>query len=353
MYAFLNMPEYAPLQWHPFTICSGQGEPTVDFLISAAGDWTRELAERCLSARTTGGALPRIAIDGPFTAPTQSALHKKIVIAVGAGVGITPFLSLMSTILSVLEGEWDSPLVEAHFFWMARSSDEFLFGKQYLSKIMQLKPLRQRIFVHLHTTARVPEGDPAAYLFREAIARQSKTDRTTLLTKTAAWRREQVLSYPQLPWCWVAGVEQDVLWVSDLIELSEEHEQTAEQEQTAASPSCAGEWSTELMASTWRPATFRQASKQGCVRGGERMGSKHCATSLIPVVFGRPDLGAEVRSIGKARPGIDVDVYVCGNDGVVKYLQDVCAVCNQHAARDSTTNGAPRQKYRHHFERFG
>lgn len=40
------MPEYAPLQWHPFTITSGEDDHTVNFLISGIGDWTQEPSRR-------------------------------------------------------------------------------------------------------------------------------------------------------------------------------------------------------------------------------------------------------------------------------------------------------------------
>lgn len=46
MYAFICMPEYAPLQWHPFTITSGEDDHTVNFLISGIGDWTQEPSRR-------------------------------------------------------------------------------------------------------------------------------------------------------------------------------------------------------------------------------------------------------------------------------------------------------------------
>merc|ERR1712048_425021 len=228
MYAFLCMPEYAPFQWHPFTICSGLEDPTVDFLIAGVGDWTHELAKRAMSATDGTAMLPKLAIDGPYTAPTQSALQKKVIVAVGAGVGITPFLSMMSSIISLLEDEDpsnDPPLKEAHFFWMTRSMDEFLFGRKYFSKILQLPQLRDRVFLHLHMTGSPPEKDPSAYLFREALKRQSEIDRRVfqgMLNKANGENTVYLLSGAQLPWCWVDGTKQDVLWASHLVENIDE-----------------------------------------------------------------------------------------------------------------------------------
>merc|ERR1712048_1222047 len=344
MYAFLNMPEYARAQWHPFTICSGLEDQTVDFLIAGVGDWTRELAQRALDAREGKGEVPQIAIDGPYTAPTQSALQKKIIIAVGAGVGITPFLSMMSSIISLLEDEDpsnDPPLKEAHFFWMTRSMDEFLFGRKYFSKILQLPQLRDRVFLHLHMTGQPAEKEPAAYVFREALRRQSEIDRNafqSMLKNADGEKTIQLLSGAQLPWCWIDGTKQDVLWLSHMVENVgevQEGECMLSQNFTTAS-------------------SAKQSADDFDVERGMRMRSvKEGADWKVPVVFGRPEFATELRSIGKARPGMDVDVYVCGNDAVVKNLQETCIVCNQHAERDTHENGAPRQQYAVHFERFG
>jgi len=227
MYAFVNMPDYAPNQWHPFTICSGKSDEHVEFIIAGVGDWTEELAARCLDAQDGSAPLPRIKLDGPYAAPTQSALSRPILVAVGAGVGITPFLSLMSSLISLIEDSSDSenqalPLKEAHFFWMTRSVDEFLFGRKHFTRIAQSDRLRQKVHLHLHTTAREADGDAAAYLFRQAVKRQSKIDKAAFRGEFDAQR---VLTAPELPWCWVDRSELDVMWLSDLTTASRDEEE--------------------------------------------------------------------------------------------------------------------------------
>merc|ERR1712187_748660 len=346
-------------QWHPFTICSGLEDPTVDFLVAGVGDWTRELAQRALDAREGKGEVPKIAIDGPYTAPTQSALQKKVIVAVGAGVGITPFLSMMSSIISLLEDEDpsnDPPLKEAHFFWMTRSMDEFLFGRKYFSKILQLPQLRDRVFLHLHMTGSPPEKDPSAYLFREALKRQSAIDRRAfqgMLNTANDENTVQLLSGAQLPWCWVNGTKQDVLWASHLVEnVGEpehgitEHNSERDRRKGLFAPS----FSTVINSSDTKDDydCERAMSVVDCVRS-----TKDSVNWMVPIVFGRPDFATEIRAIGKARPGMNVDVYVCGNDAIVKNLQHVSIVCNEHAERDRKENGSPQQHYKVHFERFG
>jgi hypothetical protein len=77
MYAFICMPEYRFAQWHPFTICSGSEDPTVNFLIAGVGDWTKELAKRCSEAKK-GGKLPKVAIDVPYLSNAKRAVQAGI-----------------------------------------------------------------------------------------------------------------------------------------------------------------------------------------------------------------------------------------------------------------------------------
>lgn len=53
---------------------------------------------------------------------------------------------------------------------------------------------------------------------------------------------------------------------------------------------------------------------------------------------------------GKARPDMNVHVYVCGNDGLVHDLQSVCESCARESLARKRT---PLQKYVLHYERFG
>jgi hypothetical protein len=359
----------------------------VDFLIAAVGDWTVELAKRAIKAKDEGvHHLPQVAIDGPYAAPTLSALSKHVLIAVGAGVGITPFLSLMSSISSVMHSGkhrkiHEFPLKEAHFYWLTRSVDEFLFGRELFSQIIEHEHLRDKVFLHLHCTQKPPDKDASAFMFREALKRQSKFDRSAFnnVFKEVNKRGAQLLTGPQLPWAWVDGNMQDVIWLSHLVRREEHHEtEIAEHHQNDSE----NHWSSGLLVRkaaktldelascmsnlSKMPAQMRDGSSSQPTNP-TKLSAKALTTSygleagtydeeaklMIPVVMGRPDFATEIRNIGKSRPEYDVDVYICGNDMIVKNIQEVVAVCEDHNKRDVAKDGVPLQKYNVHYERFG
>mmetsp|Transcript_18909 Transcript_18909/g.43975 ORF Transcript_18909/g.43975 Transcript_18909/m.43975 type:complete len:955 (+) Transcript_18909:90-2954(+) len=333
MYAFICMPEYKKMQWHPFTITSGKEDTSVNFLISGVGDWTQELARRCLLAAEGEGELPVVALDGPYAAATQSATEKKVLVAVGAGVGITPFISLLSTLVAQLSSEQGrhSRLVEAHFYWMTRNPTEFIFGWRLLQKWLAKEVLQAKIFIHLYTTAKDPAKDPCAFLFREAIKKQCVVDRKCFEEYMPHWQEQYTACTPgpEFPWCWAEGGKEDLLWVKC---PTFDTEGVAEAFHT-------------ITASGYMPSatttTFAEAVPNPDMQ------------RMIPVIFGRPNFLQEIASIGAARPTENVHVYICGNDAIVKDLQSVCQKCSQHAMKRSEEQKLPLQKYVVHYERFG
>jgi len=393
MYAYLCIPEISRWQWHPFTICSCREDDTVDFIIQGLGDWTKSLAQRCLDLRK-GGEPPAVALDGPYAAPVTTALASKILIAVGAGVGITPFLSLMACIIAALSKEGGPrhlPLQEAHFFWMTRSADEFLFGRRHFTRIASRPHLRDKVFLHLHLTQREPERDAPAFLFREVVRRQSYLDRAAFLRATEEdLPGKELQPRPQLPWTWVDGASSDIVWVSGLVETSDAGEEGRLAEAYAdhwaegcvhvascgsASAEGGGGHPSPRQRFRGRSGLFgsRTSSMESAVREPSRrmrgrsglfgrrtlsLGSAVTAVpsclsgvdALLPMTFGRPDFTAEIQAIGKARREHDIHVYACGNGTLVESLHDICKVCNEHArAKDPSRP----QRYIFRREHFG
>jgi predicted ferric reductase len=319
MYALLCMPEYSSFQWHPFTIISSKDSDTVDFIVSGLGDWTCELARKVLDHHQgITDELPLVALDGPFSAPVATALQCKVIIAIGSGIGITPFLALMTQLLAALNSEpCDLPLREAHVFWIARSADEFLFGRRHFTRIVASASARNRIFLHLHCTQKEPSHDSPAFIFREAVKRQSQLDRKAFLAARCGIPAAGLVASPTLPWAWAHGSSCDTIWVNFI------SEKLAEQQETELAESCQAHWGSKKS----RSSSASQASSSSL--------DISCSSldTMLPICFGRPEWHTEIQAIGKAWPEDDVHVYVCGSDAVVDSLQNACRVCNIHSPK--------------------
>jgi len=338
MYAYVNMPDYAPLQWHPFTIVSGRGASTVDFIIMGLGDWTQEFARRlslCMS--DPKNKPPRVLVDGPYTAPTQRILTDEIMVAIGAGVGITPFVATLATLVAEVESTRNPQ--KAHFYWMTRAADEFLFARAEFTKVLNERKLQGRVYLHLHVTAQVPARSASGFIFREVIKRQSVVDRKHFMASVkaaggpdpAATDLEQLSEIwgSQMPWCWLYGTKQDVLWVSDLVATNE-----------CSHPVIPSSRRCSVKSASWK---VDPAAVDG---PGDELRS---STQLVmPVVFGRPDFETELPLIGKNYPGSDISIFVCGNDAIVKNLEAVVNYCNTESEKAGVS-----QRYKMSFERFG
>eukprot|EP00913_Durusdinium_trenchii_P001455 g1348.t1 len=274
MYAFICMPEYAPLQWHPMTITSGNEDETVNFLIAGIGDWTQDREAIAFSAFRGDHES-----ESPWPPNSAKSVRKRVLVAVGAGVGVTPFISLLSTLVAELVSESKQHrLVEAHFYWMTRDPMEFVFAWQILRKWLRQDILQSKIFVHLYTTARDPKQNLSAFLFKEAVKRQSSL---------AQWLEQQEVQTPgpQFPWAWAEGGNEDLIWVK--------------------CPS----FDSEGMASSFRTITDRGSAD----RLQPEVEGDPCDERMVPIWFGRPNFKRDISSIGKARPDMNVHVYVCGN----------------------------------------
>jgi len=165
-----------------------------------------------------------------------------------------------------------------------------------------------------------PEGNAAAYIFREAVRRQSKKDLETFKASPAA--EPSVFPFAAgLPWCWRHDSLQDVLWVSQLSDDSSTAQRNL-------------------------PGFTRVADDE--IEGGPSVSSTLSQQRMLPVIFGRPDFGKELPAISAAYPDEDVNVYVCGGGPLVKSLQTVCgestAPCKESGKRG---------KYNLFHERFG
>merc|ERR1711862_1059064 len=128
---------------------------------------------------------------------------------------------------------------------------------------------------------------------------------------------------PECPWCWVNGTEADVLWLREWVGPTHEELQTA--------LNGAPRWVRDLV-HIMDDGLHETEFGDGC----------------LPLIFGRPEFEKELGAIGRANPGHDVHVYICGGDKLVREVQNCCNVCHRVSKRRGY-----KQHFKVTYERFG
>ncbi|EGC36287.1 superoxide-generating NADPH oxidase flavocytochrome [Dictyostelium purpureum] len=136
-YLFLNCPTIAQNEWHPFTITSAPEEDFVSVHINVVGNWTGKLSTLMNPDKKLGivqenvlnapDGKPILRIDGPYGAASEEVFKYKQVILIGAGIGVTPFASILKHIKFQLARTYTTtPLIEkVHFYWICRDRSSF------------------------------------------------------------------------------------------------------------------------------------------------------------------------------------------------------------------------------------
>ncbi|KAL8283846.1 hypothetical protein RQP46_005278 [Phenoliferia psychrophenolica] len=174
-YIFLNCPEVSYWQWHPFTLTSSPAEEYISVHIRVAGDFTTAFAqalgcdiskkEKDVGAQVVppplNKTLPRVMIDGPFGSASEDVFKFEVSVLVGAGIGVTPFASILKTIwyrLNFPPQGSRSRLAKVYFFWICRDYDSFEWFQSLLLAIEE-QDMGNRIEIHTYLTAKIKEDD--------------------------------------------------------------------------------------------------------------------------------------------------------------------------------------------------
>jgi len=90
--ARLQLVQLGRKEFHPFTISSAPHEKFVSFHIQPVGPWTNRLRDMVAGVRKT---LPRCRMDGPYGEGFSSWSSYEVVVLIGSGLGVTPFMSML------------------------------------------------------------------------------------------------------------------------------------------------------------------------------------------------------------------------------------------------------------------
>lgn len=149
-YLFLNCPYISKHEWHPFTITSAPEEDWVSVHINIVGNWTGGLYALMNPDKKLGivqqdllegpDGSPILRIDGPFGAASEEVFKYKTVMLVGAGIGVTPFASILKHIKNVLQRQSaystaKAPIDKVYFYWICREKNCFEWFSKMLATL--------------------------------------------------------------------------------------------------------------------------------------------------------------------------------------------------------------------------
>ncbi|XP_074179839.1 NADPH oxidase 1 isoform X2 [Rhinolophus sinicus] len=134
-YIFVNCPSISYLEWHPFTLTSSPEEDFFSIHIRAVGDWTENLLR---TFEQQHSPVPRIQVDGPFGTVSTDVFHYEVAVLVGAGIGVTPFASILKSIwYKFRHADHSLKTQTIYFYWICREIGAFAWFNDLLASLEQ------------------------------------------------------------------------------------------------------------------------------------------------------------------------------------------------------------------------
>lgn len=183
-YVFLRVPAIARREWHPFTISSAPERPNLTFHIRSLGNWTAAL-RRLVEEQDEPKGLVAF-VDGPYGTPSARIFEAERVVLIGAGIGVTPFASVLESLVERSNESRSRPaeggragLEAAHFFWVNRDQYSFEWFAALLRSLEE-NDAAQRLEIHLCMTAgRAGATSLGLELARDAMRSAGRSDMFT------------------------------------------------------------------------------------------------------------------------------------------------------------------------------
>lgn len=153
-YINIKIPTISRWQWHPFTISASPEASRIDIHVRNNGNWSgalHNLARKKHAQRKKWKAR----IDGPYAAPTSSIYRSKVAILIAGGIGVTPFASVLHSLLVADKRRKTSMEQMVYFHWLNRSQKSYEWFVDLLSRAEgQLGDKHFKLFIHLTSLTR-------------------------------------------------------------------------------------------------------------------------------------------------------------------------------------------------------
>ncbi len=144
-YCFVCIPSIARHEWHPFSISSAPERENLVFHVRSLGNWTRALRTR--SEATSKPSALFAYIDGPYGSPSGHIFDTRFAVLIGAGIGVTPFASVLESAVLRTKGDGAMKLEKAHFFWI--NKDQYSF-EWFAGLLRELEREDRQGFLQIH-----------------------------------------------------------------------------------------------------------------------------------------------------------------------------------------------------------
>jgi predicted ferric reductase len=196
-YVFVRIPAIARHEWHPFTLTSAPEEPhRLTVHVRSLGNWTGAVHDYFSppgsvppwSERSRRRPLPDdrprrglpVFVDGPYGTPSSSMLEHRHVVMIGAGIGVTPFASVLQSIRLRRRAPGASEVLEkVHFMWLCGDQSSFEWFTELLSEL-EADDHEGLFDIHIHLTgARGDMPGDALDLARVMLADHTQSDVVT------------------------------------------------------------------------------------------------------------------------------------------------------------------------------
>ena len=166
-------------QYHPFTLTSAPEEDYISVHVRCVGNFTKALAKTLGCNFDRGGeengsegsavvgvddreaslgvnpairkVLPRVFVDGPFGSASEDVFKYEIAVLVGAGIGVTPFASILKSIWYRMNyPQQKTRLRKVYFFWVCRDFGSF---EWFRSLLMAIEAQDMDSHIEIHTVS--------------------------------------------------------------------------------------------------------------------------------------------------------------------------------------------------------
>ena len=107
----------------------GSEKDDKDSYVGARGDFVE------LDTATSSRPLPVVRIDGPYGAPAEDVFNVEVAVLVGAGIGVTPFASILKHIWYRQRKGNMGCLKRVEFFWVCRDAPSFGWFQSLLQEV--------------------------------------------------------------------------------------------------------------------------------------------------------------------------------------------------------------------------